>query len=161
MVCTVCLQCLSLQWRHNEHDGVSNHQPYDCLLSRVFRRRSKKTSKLSVTGLCAGISPVIGEFPVQMASNAENVSIWWRHHDHHDFQLFVYSWDPFIHALDGLHEAQRGNDTTVLMLAKLYSRRGQIHQLQRKGRYANLPRNIIEWVEGNMNVVHYDLWHWS
>ena len=25
-----------------------------------------------------------GEFPAQMASNAENVSIWWRHHDHTD-----------------------------------------------------------------------------
>ena len=23
-----------------------------------------------------------GEFPVQMASNAENVSIWWRHHEY-------------------------------------------------------------------------------
>ena len=44
-------------------------------------RRSKKTSKLRVTGLRAGISPVTGEFLVQMASNAENVSIWWRHHD--------------------------------------------------------------------------------
>ena len=22
-----------------------------------------------------------GEFPAQMASNAENISIWWRHHD--------------------------------------------------------------------------------
>ena len=40
----------------------------------------KKTSKLSVTGLCAGNSPTTGEFPAQMASNAENVSIWWRHH---------------------------------------------------------------------------------
>ena len=28
----------------------------------------------------AGNSPVTGEFPAQMASNAENVSIWWRHH---------------------------------------------------------------------------------
>ena len=61
------------------HDSVSNHQPYDCLLNRLFRRRSKKTSKLRVTGLCAGNSPVTGEFPAQMASNAENVSIWWRH----------------------------------------------------------------------------------
>ena len=26
-------------------------------------------------------SPRTGEFPTQMASNAENVSIWWRHHD--------------------------------------------------------------------------------
>ena len=41
----------------------------------------KKTSKLRVTGLCAGNSPVAGEFPAQRASNAENVSIWWRHHD--------------------------------------------------------------------------------
>ena len=28
-----------------------------------------------------GNSPVTGEFPAQMASDAENVSIWWRHHD--------------------------------------------------------------------------------
>ena len=52
-----------------------------CLLSRLFGRRSKKTSKLRVTGLCAGNSPGIGEFPAQMGSKAEYVSIWWRHHD--------------------------------------------------------------------------------
>ena len=46
------------------------------ILNRLFRRRSKKTSKLRVTGLCAGNSPGTGEFPAQMASNAENVSIW-------------------------------------------------------------------------------------
>ena len=61
----------SLQWRHNESDGVSNHQPYDSLLDCLLRRRSKKTSKLRVTGLCGGNSPVIGEFPAQRASNAE------------------------------------------------------------------------------------------
>ena len=71
----------SLHWRHNEPDSVSNHQPHDCLLNCLFRRRSKKTSKLRVTGLCAGNSPLTSEFPAQMASNAENVSIWWRHHD--------------------------------------------------------------------------------
>ena len=71
----------ALQWRHNERDGVSNHRRLDCLLKRLFRRRSKKTSKLPVTGLCEGNSPVTGEFPAQRASNAENVSIWWRHHD--------------------------------------------------------------------------------
>ena len=70
----------SIQWRHNEPDGVSNHQPYHCLLICLFRRRSKKTSKLRDTGLCAGNSPVTGELPAQMASNAEDVSIWWRHH---------------------------------------------------------------------------------
>ena len=70
----------ALQRRHNEHDGVSNHQPYDCLLNRLIRRRSKKALKLCVTGLCVGNSPVTGEFPAQRASNAQNVSIWWRHH---------------------------------------------------------------------------------
>ena len=77
----------ALRWRHNGHDGVSNHQPRDCLLNRLFRRRSKKTSKLRVTGLCAGNSPGTGEFPAQMASNAENVSISWRHHG---FNLIYY-----------------------------------------------------------------------
>ena len=47
----------SLPRRHNDHDGVSNHQPRGCLLNRLFRRRSKKTSKLRVTGLCEGNSP--------------------------------------------------------------------------------------------------------
>ena len=59
----------ALQWRHNGLDGVSNHQHHHCLLNLVFRRRSKKTSKLRVTGLCAGNSPgnssVTGEFPAQ------------------------------------------------------------------------------------------------
>ena len=59
--------------RHFWPTRFTNHQPYDCLLNRIFKRRSKKTSKLRVTGL--------GEFPAQRASNAENVSIWWRHHD--------------------------------------------------------------------------------
>ena len=68
-----------LQWRLNERNGVSNHQRLDCLLSRLFRRRSKKTSKLRLTGLCGGNSPVAGGFPSQRASFAENVSICWRH----------------------------------------------------------------------------------
>ena len=55
----------TLQWRHNESDGVSDHQPNDCLLIRLFRRRSKKTPRLR---------------SASKASNAENVSIWWRHH---------------------------------------------------------------------------------
>ena len=71
----------TLRWRHNDHAGVSNHQPPGCLLNRLFRRKSKKTSKLRVTGLCAGNSPGTGEFSAQMASYAENVSIWWRHHE--------------------------------------------------------------------------------
>ena len=71
---------VALQWRHDGRDGVSNHQPPDCLLHHLFRHRSKKTSKLRVTGLCEGNSPVTSEFPAQMGSDAEHVSIWWRHH---------------------------------------------------------------------------------
>ena len=52
----------SLQWRHNDRDGFWNHQRLDCLLN--------KKSKLRVTGLCEGNSPVTGEFPAQRTSNA-------------------------------------------------------------------------------------------
>ena len=87
----------TLHWRRNELDGVSGHQPRDCLLTRLFRHRSKKTSKLRVTGLCEGNSPGTGEFPAQMASNAENVSIWWRHHavrQHHRNNQQRCLWHP-------------------------------------------------------------------
>ena len=59
---------------YDGHDGVSNHQPYDCLQIK------DNISKVHVSGLCEGISPVTGEFPPQRTSNTENVSIWWRHH---------------------------------------------------------------------------------
>ena len=49
--CAKLIRVCSLKWRHNEHDGVSNHQHHQCLLNRLFRRRLKKTSKLRVTGL--------------------------------------------------------------------------------------------------------------
>ena len=45
---------MTFQWRHNERDGVSNHLRIDCLHNRLFRRRSKKISKLRVTGLLRG-----------------------------------------------------------------------------------------------------------
>ena len=65
-------------------------------LTVCFRRRSKKTSKLRVTGLCEGNSQVIGEFPTQMASNAENASIWWRYHKTFWFELLLLI-TAFIH----------------------------------------------------------------
>ena len=57
---------ISLQWRHHEHDGVSNHRRVHNLLNCWFRRRSKKTSKLRVIDLYGGDSPVTGDR--------------WRHH---------------------------------------------------------------------------------
>ena len=69
-------------WNMHYNDVITgaNHQLHDCLLNGLFRRRSKKTWKLRVTGLCAGNSPVTVEFPAQMASNADVFSIWSRHH---------------------------------------------------------------------------------
>ena len=32
----------TLQWRHNDCDGVSNHLRFDCLFNRLFKRGSKK-----------------------------------------------------------------------------------------------------------------------
>ena len=71
----------TLQGRHNECNVVSNHQHLDCLLHHLFRHRSKETSKLCITGLWEGNSLVTTEFSTQRASNVENVSIWWCHHD--------------------------------------------------------------------------------
>ena len=93
----VWLPMCSLWWRYNGHNSVSNHQPHDCVLNRLFRRRSKKTSKLRVTGLCATNSPVTDEFPTQMTGNAENVSIWWRHHESEDSfvsYINIWRWHP-------------------------------------------------------------------
>ena len=70
--------------------GIAKNHYYDVIMgaiasqiinlaivySIVYSDRSKKTSKLRA----AGLSPGIAEFPAQMAIDAENVSIWWRHH---------------------------------------------------------------------------------
>ena len=69
-----------LQWRPNERNGVSNDRRIDCFINRLFRRISKKTSKLWVTGLCEGNSPVTAEIRAHRSSNAENVSTRWRNH---------------------------------------------------------------------------------
>ena len=36
---------LTLQWRHNEPDGISYHQPYDCLINRLFKAQIRETIK--------------------------------------------------------------------------------------------------------------------
>ena len=57
-LCCVLWFGIILQWRHNERNGASHHRRLDCLLNRLFGRRSKKTSKLRVTGFCEGNPPV-------------------------------------------------------------------------------------------------------
>ena len=82
-----CLEAMvfqvALQWRHNEHPGVSNHQRLVCLFSRLFRLTSKKTWKSALLAPCEG-NPLVTigpppPPPLQRASKAETVSILWRH----------------------------------------------------------------------------------
>ena len=67
------------QWRHNERDGVSNHQPRDCLLNHLFKAQIKENIKAPRHW------PLCGEFTGDRASNVQNVSIWWRHHGCYQF----------------------------------------------------------------------------
>ena len=60
----VQMRVISLHSRHNGHNGAD-------------QRKHQSSASLAI---CAGNSPVTGEFPAQMSSNAENISIWWRHH---------------------------------------------------------------------------------
>ena len=69
---------MSLQWNHNECGSISKYRHLECLLNSMFRHRSKKRSKLHVTGLYEGNPLVMGGFPSQRASNIENASIWWH-----------------------------------------------------------------------------------
>ena len=91
----------SLHWRHNDHDGVSNHQPHGCLLNRLFRRRSKKTSKLRVTGLCVGNSPGPVNSPhkgpvTRKMFPFDDVIMWWMR----NYMSLFMRMQLLIHALN-------------------------------------------------------------
>ena len=51
----IFVQDESLQWRHNGCDSVSNHHPHDCLLNRLFRRRSMKHQSSAWRAFVRGI----------------------------------------------------------------------------------------------------------
>ena len=86
----------TLQWRHNGRDDVSNHRHLDGSINRLVRCRSKKTSKLRVTGLCEGNSPHKGSitrkiFPFDVIvkcadSSRETVTVAMLHF----FVIFIY-----------------------------------------------------------------------
>ena len=63
--------CFTLEWRHNERNWSQITRVSIVYSHFFFRRRPKKILKPRVTG----------EFPAQRASNVENYSIWWRHHE--------------------------------------------------------------------------------
>ena len=70
----------TLQWRHNEPDGVPNYRCLGRLLNLLFRLRSEKTLKLRFIGLCEGNPPVTGVFPSQRTSKNGKCFHWWRHY---------------------------------------------------------------------------------
>ena len=62
------------QWRLNSPATRLFTQPF------IQAQIKENIKALRHWPLC-GNSPGTGKFPAQMASKAENVSIWWRHHD--------------------------------------------------------------------------------
>ena len=81
---SLCLlnRLLSLWWRHSGRDGVSNHRRLDGLLKHLVKRRSKWHQSPVSLALVRGIHRSVNS--PKRASNAENVSIWWRHHGLND-----------------------------------------------------------------------------
>ena len=82
-------------WVTHDSDVIMSSMALKSSASRLFAQQFvqaqvKETPKLRVTGLCEGNSLVTGEFPAQRASNAENVSIWWRHHDTTQKHVFIF-----------------------------------------------------------------------
>ena len=76
--------------------------------SAICSGRSKKTSKLHITGLCEENPPVTGGFHSQRDSNAENVLI----------DNIIMSTNDFIHILQGHLYWHRGSHTTIPDLVK-------------------------------------------
>ena len=96
---------MPLPWRHNDHGGVSNHQPHGCLLNRLFRRRSKKTSKLRVTGLRAGNSPGPVNSPHKGPVTRKMVPFddvimpcWWSGHTRSSHGIDLFLWGILMSA---------------------------------------------------------------
>ena len=97
----------TLQSRHNERDGASNHQPHDCLQNYLFRHRSKKTSKVCVTGLCS-IPCTKGQLHGKVFHLMTSSWIQWRQPEsklqfHKQFCWICWHWIHFyiIHIQEG------------------------------------------------------------
>ena len=85
-----------LQWRQNELNGVWNHWCHGCLLNRLFRHRSKKTSKLRITGLCAG--NYIGPVTRKMFPFDDVIMAYWTIFHTSTIHLPVLSWQRNVHS---------------------------------------------------------------
>ena len=62
--------------------AMTSQIPSSRLFTELFiQARIKQNIKAPRHWPLCGEFTITGEFTTQMASNAENVSIWWRHHD--------------------------------------------------------------------------------
>ena len=95
----------SLHWRHDEHDGLSNHQSHDCLFNHLFKAQIKENIKTPRHWPLWG-ELVTSEFPTQRASNVENDSIWWCHHDTNTLSLLASAVNVSIGSGKGLRPVQ-------------------------------------------------------
>ena len=107
----------TLRWRHNGHHSVSNHRSLGCLFYTLFKPTSKKTSRPALLVLCEENSPLTGEFSSQRTSNAENVSIWWRHNEMfhevslmYDYAPVAFAWctNHFVHKVEFAYIGWKG-----------------------------------------------------
>ena len=160
-------QLNALHWRHNERDSVSNNQPHDCLLNRLIRPRSKKTSRLRVTGLCAGNSPV------------ENVSIlcclpqWRPFCSGADelalFMVVVQVWISIYDTQDAIQQFSLPSISPVVSFTKEFNSRLAKRPLVFNGRLANngltsLVKeatggyDLLIWSSFNQKSYRYNIW---
>ena len=133
------------QWRHNKRDGVLNHRRLDCLHNRLFRRRSKKTSKVRVTGLCEGNSPVVGGFPSQRAGNAEKC-----------FHLMTLSCECLaLLPSTWLDHIWINSCRDIYIYINIY-----IYNIYISGSYRKLSCDDMHWQQGKCRVCSWQLWQY-
>ena len=147
----------TLHWRHNDHDGVSSHQPHGCLLNRLSRRRSKKTSKLLVTGLCVGNSPGPVNSPHKGPVTRKTVSIWWRHHE----SWFLITRSGTITGLTRMQHLQATPEVNTLWLWCYWLYRNRLVPFVANKRSAppGCCTGGVEPPPGFAEVVRY--WNWT
>ena len=121
----------TLQWRWRLKSAASR-----LFAQRLYRRKSKKTSKLRVTGLYAGNSPVTGEFPTQRASNAKRC-----------FHLMTPSCKhhPGVYHVNHTHQAKITH-TRVVFTDTQYNKENNLH---------NTAMNL--WINLNSYILAYSI----
>ena len=120
--------------------------PASPLFTQPFiQAKIKENIKLRVTGLCAGNSAVTGEFPSQMASNAENVSIWWRHHGKNVSIWWRHHGKPKHTGGENPSAWETGRSTLILHCQHNLLRIWPIHRWPRKASRPNAKGASKTW----------------